>query len=118
MSEHNSRNEQLVGTWRFVATDLQSGDGNRVALYGPNPNGIVVFTADGHFVLINTRPGRAAFASNDSMQGTAEENKAAVEGAVAYFGCYTVDDVGGTYTIRIDGSSFPNYEGTEQTRPF
>jgi hypothetical protein len=118
MSEKRPCKERLVGTWRFVETDLRRANGERIALYGPYPNGIVIFTASGHFALINTRPGRPKFASNDSMRGTPEENKATVEGTVAYFGSYTVNEANSTYSIRIHGSSFPNYEGTEQTRPF
>jgi len=110
--------QQLVGTWRFVSTHLQSGDGGKVELYGPNPNGMLIFTSDGYFALTNTRPGRPRFASGNTMEGTAEENMATVKGTVAYFGTYIVDEANGTYSIHIEGSSFPNYEKTTQTRPF
>jgi hypothetical protein len=113
-----SSRRQLVGTWRFVSTHLQRGDGSKTELYGPNPNGILIFTSDGYFALTNTRPGRPRFASGNTMEGTAEEYMATVKDTVAYFGTYVVDEANATYSIHIEGSSFPNYEKTTQRRPF
>ena len=109
---------RLVGTWRFVTTELKHADGGTVDLYGPDPNGIIIFTSDGYFALTNTRPGRLRFASNNSMEGTADENRATVHGSVAYFGTYSVDEANSSFSIYIEGSSFPNYERTTQVRPF
>jgi hypothetical protein len=39
-----------------------------------------------------------------------------VTGAVAHFGTYNADDK--TITFRIETSSFPNWDGTEQTRTY
>ncbi len=108
----------LVGSWRFETTFVQRPDGSRVDLFGPQPNGLLLFTADGHFALINTRPDRPKFVSHNRLTGTPAENQATTQGVVAYFGTYTVDPAGRTFTIHIDGSSYPNDEGTEQTRPF
>jgi hypothetical protein len=52
------------------------------------------------------------------MQGTPDENKAAVQGSIANFGTYTVDEAHKSFTVRYEGSTYPNNEGTEQTRPF
>lgn len=118
MPDRNSLHSRLVGTWRFVTTHLQREDGEKIELYGPSPNGIVIFTPDGHFVLINMRPDRPRFASGNTAQATDAENRAAMQGFVGYFGTYSVDEPRGTYTITIQGSSFPNYEGTGQQRQF
>jgi hypothetical protein len=40
------------------------------------------------------------------------------QGSVANFGTYTVDEAHKSFTVRYEGSSYPNNEGTEQTRPF
>ena len=58
------------------------------------------------------------FASNNRAQGTPEENKAVVQGSSATFGTYTVDETKKTYTLKFEGSSFPNRAETEQTRAF
>ena len=39
-------------------------------------------------------------------------------GNISSFGTYTVDEAKKAFTIRFEGSSYPNLEGTEQTRPF
>ena len=55
-----SLSQQLVGTWSFVVTAAHRKDGTKADVFGPNPNGVLMFHLDGHFVLINTRPGRPA----------------------------------------------------------
>ncbi len=52
------------------------------------------------------------------MDATPEEYKATVQGSIAYFGTYTVDESGSALSLHIEGSAFPNYEGTDQLRPF
>ena len=74
--------------------------------------------SDGRFVIINTRPDRPKFASNNRLDGTPEENKAVAQGTIFYFGTYSVNEAEKTLTVRIEVSSFPNWEGTEQKRPF
>jgi hypothetical protein len=50
-------------------------------------------------------------------KGTAEENKAIVSGSIANFGTYTVDPKGKTITLNIETATYPNWDGTSQTRP-
>jgi hypothetical protein len=47
------------------------------------------------------------------MQTTPAEDKATVQGAIAYFGTYTVNEADRSYTNRVDGSSYPNWNGTD-----
>ena len=85
---------------------------------GTNPKGIVIFTENGRYSSHLMRSDRPKFAANSRVQGTPDENKAAVHGGVASFGRYAVNQANQTFTIRYEGSSYPNLEGTEQTRPF
>ncbi len=117
-AQQRSKKEELIGTWKFTATTGERKDGTKFDLFGPNPNGVIIFHPDGHFALINTRPGRPKYAGHNRMEGTPEEYKATVQGSIAYFGTYTVDDVNSTFSFHIDGSTFPDYEGTNQKRPF
>jgi hypothetical protein len=55
-------------------------------------------------------------ASNNAMTGTPEENKAIIHGSTAFFGSWSVDEANGTMINRIDGSTFPNWDGTELKR--
>jgi len=116
--QQNTLREQLVGTWSYVAVDIVRSDGSRVPLYGPNPSGLATFDAGGRYVLITARTGMPKFASNNRNEGTPEENKAVVEGSIAHFGRYTIDEAQKTITFHIQTSTFPNWNGIDQTRPF
>jgi hypothetical protein len=52
------------------------------------------------------------------MEGTPEEYKAVVQGSIAHFGRYTINEADKTITFHIETSTFPNWNGTEQKRPF
>jgi hypothetical protein len=105
----------IVGTWKQVTNINIAPDGRRSEPFGPNPNAIITFDANGRFVTVTTRPDLPKFASNNRMQGTAEENKAMVQGGIAYFGTYSVVDK--VIVEKVEGSTWPNWTGTEQKRP-
>jgi Lipocalin-like domain len=115
-AQQKSVKDQLAGTWTLLLDDNIKDDGTHVPGYGPNPEGSLIFTADGHYSLQIFRHGRPAFASKDRLTGTAEENKAAVQGMISHFGTYTVDEAGKTFTFRVAASSFPNWDATSQKR--
>jgi hypothetical protein len=69
-------------------------------------------------MIILDRADIAKFASANRMEGTAEENKAVVQGMIAHFGTYTVNEVDKTITFHVTTSSIPNWNGVEQKRPF
>lgn len=109
--------EQIVGTWTYVSVDTVRPDGSRVPMFGPNPRGLASFDGDGNYILLTTRPGQPKFASNNRMEGTPEEYKAVVQGSIAHFGRYTVNEAEKTITFHIEASTFPNWNGVEQKRP-
>ena len=117
-SQQPSVSQQLVGTWSFIVTAAHRKDGTKADVFGPNPNGVLMFHPDGHFVLINTRPGRSKYASGNRLQGTPDEFKETVIGSIAYFGTYKVDEAGKKFVLKVKGSTFPDYEGGEQVRAF
>lgn len=106
--------KDIAGAW-LVLSVVNEIDGKKVDLFGPNPHGQFIFTADGHFSINITRSGRTKFVSNNSTAGTAEENKEAMAGTLSLFGTYTIDP-DGWQTLHIVGSSFPNWDGAEQKR--
>ena len=107
--------KDIVGTWKPISVTVTGPDGRKSEPFGPNPNSILTFDANGRFVLVNTRPDLPKFASNNRMQGTAEENKAIVQGSIAYFGTYSVVDK--VIIEKVEGGTWPNWVGTEQKRP-
>jgi Lipocalin-like domain len=107
--------KDIVGTWKQVTNINIAPDGRRSEPFGPNPNAIITFDANGRFVTVTTRPDVPKFASNNRMQGTPEENKAMVQGSIAYFGTYSVVDK--VIVEKVEGSTWPNWTGSEQKRP-
>jgi hypothetical protein len=111
-----SMKEAIVGSWSLLIDDAVKPDGTHAPNFGPNPMGVAMFGPDGRFSVQIMRAGRPKFASNNRTTGTADENKAAVAGANAFFGTYTLSEGDKTLTLRIEGSTYPNLEGTQQKR--
>jgi hypothetical protein len=110
--------EQIVGTWIYVSADTVKQDGSREPLFGTNPKGQAIFDSNGRYMLLTARSDQPKFASNNRVEGTPEENKAVVQGSIAHFGRYTINEADKTITFHIETSTFPNWNGVEQKRPF
>ncbi|MBN3820525.1 lipocalin-like domain-containing protein [Paraburkholderia sp. Se-20369] len=110
--------EQVVGTWTYESVDIVRTDGSRQQLFGAHPQGVAMFDGNGRYVLMTARADLAKFASANRMTGTPDENQAIVQGSIAHFGTYTVNEADRTITFRITASTFPNWNGVEQKRPF
>ena len=109
---------KLVGTWSLLAADNVFPDGKRVHVYGPEPQGILMFDSAGRYSLHIYRTGRIKFAANDKAKGSPEENQSTVEGSNTHYGRYTVNESDASITFHIDHALFPNWEGTQQKRSF
>jgi lipocalin-like protein len=107
--------QQLIGTWTMVS-DTFEGGGNKIEVFGPHPKGAMILAGDGHFSVVITRGDVARFASDSRMKGTAEENTAAVQGSIGYFGTYTVSEADKTLLLHVESCTFPNWSGTDQKR--
>ena len=110
-----SDKEQLVGSWILVS--LTAGNGAKQTLpYGANPKGTMMVDANGRFSITVVRSDLPRFASDNRITGTAEENMAIVQGCIAYFGTYSIDEATHVITVNVEGSTFPNFDGGTQTR--
>ena len=107
--------DRIVGTWTAVSQYVDQ-DGKKLEPFGSDPKGLVIYDAGGRFVLVLQRATLTSFASNNRMTGTADENKAIIQGSIAYFGRYVVNEKQGTISLHLDGSTFPNWDGLDQTR--
>jgi Lipocalin-like domain len=107
----------LMGAWTLVSVTVEQ-DGKKVEPFGSNPNGSLMLDSNGHFSIVVVRPGVLKFASNNRVAGTAEENTAAVRGSLGYFGTYSLSEADRLISMHIEGSTFPNWNGTEQKRMF
>jgi lipocalin-like protein len=106
-----SLKEQLIGTWILVSVDNVKPDGSRTELFGSNPKGILIYTTDGHFATVSSRADLPKFAANRRDQGTPEENRAVVQGSIAYFGTYSVNEADMVVTAKVEASTFAGMVG-------
>jgi hypothetical protein len=114
-AQQKSIKDQIVGTWTLVSTTGRLADGSPT--WGTNPKTLLLFTDNGRFSAHLMRSDRSKFAANSRLKGTPDENKATVEGTLSYFGTYTISEPDKTITYHIEGSSYPNWNGTDQKRP-
>ena len=84
--------QDVVGTWEWVSVENTASDGAITHPFGPKPGGYLTFDRSGRFFWLITRPNRLKFASGRRDQGTADENKATVQGSLAYAGTYAIED--------------------------
>ena len=117
VAQQKTLKQQLIGTWDFVRTEATQADGQKILPFGANPKGVNIFTEDGHFVQIQIADGLPKFASNSRVTGTPEENKTVVQGTLALFGTYTVDEAKKLIVYKVESSTFPNWIGLVQERP-
>src|SRR5262245_44915784 len=110
--------QQIVGTWAYVHNYNVMPDGKRTEPQGPQGigKGIFILDSNGRFVWNLIRSDIPKFASNNRQNGSDAENKAAVQGTIAYYGTYEVDEASKSLIMRIEYSSFPNFNGVEQRR--
>ena len=101
VGQERSLREQLVGTWLQVSIDGTFPDGTKRQLFGPNPKGILIYTSDGYFSLMQSRVDLPKLEFSNRATATAEEAKAVVAGSIAYFGKYTVNEASKVVSIDI-----------------
>ncbi len=116
VAQEKTLKDQLVGTWALVSWEQTRPDGSKFQSFGPNPKGMQVFDAGGHFFLMFARPDLPKIAASNRNQATLEEARAIMIGSIAYFGTYSIDDGSKTVVLRIEASTFPNQLGRQQKR--
>ena len=85
--------QQMVGTWSLSEQWVEQ-DGKKVQRFGANPKGIAIYDGNGRFATILLRADLPKFASNNAMTGTADENKAIVQGSNATYGSWSINEAG------------------------
>jgi uncharacterized protein len=106
----------FIGTWKFISLVGENSEGEIFNPYGNDLYGRLMYDLNGNMSVFLMRPNRPKFAAGDIYKGTPKEIKSAFENFDAYCGTYTIDKDKGTVTHHIEGSRFPNWEGSEQTR--
>jgi hypothetical protein len=92
--------EQLIGSWKFSSSIDVRRSGRRVNRWGPNPAGIFIFDAGGHYAQMIMRTDVRAFGAK----------------TVASFGTYVVNEATKTIITHMEGSSIPSFIGSDEKR--
>ena len=116
IAQQKSAKDMLVGAWTLLLADGVKADGTHVPEFGPNPDGILMFSPSGRYALQIERANLPKIKANDREKPTAEESKAIAAGTLAHFGTYTVNDADKSFITHVEASSYPNWNGTKQTR--
>jgi hypothetical protein len=106
----------LLGAWRLVSWQIRADDGRIEHPLGAEPDGLLVYTPDGHMSAALMAPGRPGFLGGDPLRGTAEECETAMRGFHTYSGRYRVEDGRVIHSVEI--ALCPDLLGTEQVRYF
>ena len=109
--------KDLVGSYN-LASAVSEIDGKKSDTFGPNAKGALSLEANGRYVLVITGANLPKFASNNRATGTAEEYKAVVNGSIAHFGTYSVNEAEKSIVFRVESATFPNWNGGDQKRSF
>ena len=90
---HVSDRERLIGAWHLAHIDSPGQDGKPTDV--PQPQGMLIYTRDGHISVQLMYPKSAKALSNEYVQN----------GYEASFGSYDVDEVTHTLTHHVEGSN-------------
>jgi len=108
---------RLVGTWRVIQhQERKSPQEDWKDDYGPHPAGYLMYDAAGRMAVQIARVPRPPFTAKDG-EPTPAAARAAIDGYVAYFGTFRVDERTGVVTHHVESSLWPDYVGTDQHRP-
>jgi lipocalin-like protein len=88
----DSAREKLIGAWHLAHIDSQGTDGKATPI--PQPQGMLIYTRDGHMSVQLMYPKSANSLSNEYVQ----------DGYEASFGSYDVDEATHTLTHHVQGS--------------
>ena len=105
----------LVGAWQLVSWTIEYPASGRVTQpFGPEPEGLLVYTGDGHMSAAMQRPGRARLSRADPQAVSADEKAAAFAAYLHYAGTWHV--AGGCVVHEVTLAMNPNLLGTRQVR--
>jgi hypothetical protein len=116
IAQQASIQSQLVGTWQTVSMIQERGGGRQVDLFHGKVNGLSIYTSDGHFMQTNVQTDTPKIATGNRQTLSPDEAVVIMRQSYAIFGTYTVSEPSKTYTVHIEGSTFPNEVGHDQVR--
>jgi hypothetical protein len=107
----------LVGTWKLVSVSAKTDNGDVIHdAYGPHPDGLLTYTANGRVAGLEAYDGRKPLSSGDRESAPVEERAEAFSKFISYAGSYKV--AGDKVTYHIEASSLENEVNTTLVNQF
>jgi hypothetical protein len=103
----------LIGVWHLRSWVSEAADGIQLPM-GEDPEGVVVYTADGTMITTIGRAGRTPIDGGDIAGGPEDQRLEAMSSFIAYSGTFRIE--GGDVLHSVTMSLFPNWIGTTQRR--
>jgi len=97
--------DQVLGTWTLVSNVQKYQDGKEENDFGPKGKGLLILDRTGWFSL--------QIIGGDRAKQTGRPVNP-IGPAITYFGTYTVGEGDKSLVYKVQGSTYPNFEGTEQ----
>lgn len=118
MSYAQDNSSSVVGTWKLVSVETRMTDGRSYASFGENPEGYVIYSADGFMSVTMQYGNRPHFVSQNAREASLEEKASVSDTFSAYAGRYELLPGADTVIHHIDVSSNPNWNGVQQVRRY
>ncbi|MGB6877553.1 MAG: lipocalin-like domain-containing protein [Candidatus Acidiferrales bacterium] len=109
---------RLIGAWRLLSMHETLTHGKVVYPFGEDARGQLMYSAEGRMSAQLMRAKMPRFAKDDTREATPEERASAWLDYFGYFGTYLIDPERNAVIHHVEGSSFPNFNGSEQVRFF
>jgi Lipocalin-like domain len=107
--------QALIGAWDLVSLYGRSTEGEIWQVYGKDPQGMLIYTAEGAMTAVLMKQGRTQF-SGGSDAPTPEELQEAFFGFDAYCGTYTLEPNQNQVTHHVLASRLPSWVGDDHMR--
>ena len=72
--------DDLIGVWTLEGTFSENVDGTRTPTLGPDPKGVIIYTADGYMTAITGRGDRSLPVASGSPSGSTATGQGALVG--------------------------------------
>lgn len=106
----------FIGSWALVSSVFKGEDGAIHHPFGEQVLGRINYEANGAMAAQLYSATRPTFASEDLVQGSDREIRSAFINMLCYFGRYQIDEDKQRVVHLVEGSSFPNWQGSRQVR--
>ena len=113
---------RFIAVWRLISCDRKFQDGHIASPYGEKPVGRITYDKAGRMSAQLMRPGRhstvAPGISWISGNASPEEIREALDGFLAYFGTFDVDESAHTVIHQIEACLVPSFVGMGLKRTY